>query len=440
MQAIAIGGALLVLATAGAGVALQQQAAGSPDPAAVSRHRDGLWLGHSWVDGRRTAADAAALAGDLRGTGVHDLYLHVGPLEGDGALDRSLRPQAARIVRALHAELPGTRVLAWVGGLVGPGNLDLDSAEVRGRLQTAAGQVLDDGFDGVQYDLEPVRSGDAGLLALLDGTRRMAAERHAIVAVATAKISPLPGLAEATAAAEAGPMLWSTGYLAQVAARVDQVEVMSYDTGLPLASLYGGLVARQTRLALDAVPADTDLLIGVPAYHDENAGHHAAAETVTAALRGVRLGLSEQPDRERFGVALYVDFAATDSDWQAYREDWVEPAGRSRGLTTASSASMKHGRSLNDAVRRSSTPRSCAQACASTSMSYRISRWSATKPIGQISGRRVPDRSIASSRSGPSHGTPVWLADWNANSQGGRRPSSPKRASTRRHVSSSRSS
>jgi hypothetical protein len=30
------------------------------------------------------------------------------------------------------------------------------------------------------------------------------------------------------------------------------------------------------------------------------------------------------PDRgrERFGVALYVDFAARDGDWAAYRKGW----------------------------------------------------------------------------------------------------------------------
>lgn len=89
------------------------------------------------------------------------------------------------------------------------------------------------------------------------------------------------------------------------------------------AHLYGGLVARQTRLALAAVPARTDPLIGVPAYHDENLGHHAWAETVPDAVRGVRLGLSQDPVRQRFGVALYVDFAATGADWRAYRDGWV---------------------------------------------------------------------------------------------------------------------
>ncbi|MFG2954566.1 hypothetical protein ACGF5O_12645 [Streptomyces sp. NPDC048291] len=32
---------------------------------------------------------------------------------------------------------------------------------------------------------------------------------------------------------------------------------------------------------------------------------------------------SPDPDRATFGVALYVDFAATEDDWTSYRKDWV---------------------------------------------------------------------------------------------------------------------
>jgi hypothetical protein len=52
--------------------------------------------------------------------------------------------------------------------------------------------------------------------------------------------------------------------------------------------------------------------------------HHESAETVRAAVRGTRLGLSRTDrTRTRFGVALYVDFAARAEDWTAYQEGWV---------------------------------------------------------------------------------------------------------------------
>ena len=106
---------------------------------------------------------------------------------------------------------------------------------------------------------------------------------------------------------------------------MDQIAVMSYDTMQPLPSLYGGYVAQQTSLALEVTPGSTQLLMGLPFYHENRIGHRARAETVPAAVRGVRLGLSRTDARRaRFGVALYVDFAATDADWRAYREGWLE--------------------------------------------------------------------------------------------------------------------
>lgn len=99
---------------------------------------------------------------------------------------------------------------------------------------------------------------------------------------------------------------------------------MSYDTIQPLESTYGGYVAQQTALALEVTPQSTDLLMGLPFYHENRFGHWNHAETAAAAVRGVRLGLSRtDADRANFGVAAYVDFAATEEDWTAYREGWV---------------------------------------------------------------------------------------------------------------------
>lgn len=61
---------------------------------ARTRGRDALWLGHAWVDGRRTAADLATLSERLRSTGIRDVYVHIGPLSDDGTLDATRYPAA----------------------------------------------------------------------------------------------------------------------------------------------------------------------------------------------------------------------------------------------------------------------------------------------------------------------------------------------------------
>ncbi|MFG2312123.1 hypothetical protein ACGFS9_26170 [Streptomyces sp. NPDC048566] len=318
---------LLLLPPLTAGVVLRLDYAGDPGAGTQTRNRDALWLGHAWVDGRRSEADVDALARRLDGTGVRDLYVHAGPLEHDGSLPHTAYPAAGRLIAAVHERLPGVRVQAWLGDELAtekPDGMRLERAGTREAVVRSAGEILDAGFDGVHVDLEPVHSGDARFLALLDRLHALTRARHVPLSVASHQIDPLPGLHSAAGALSGHPKWWSQAYFARVARRVDQIAVMSYDTGMPLRSLYGGYVARQTALALEATPKSTDLLMGLPFFHESKVGHSAYAETVAAAVRGTRLGLSRTDrTRARFGVALYVDFAATEEDWRAYRQGWA---------------------------------------------------------------------------------------------------------------------
>ncbi|TDO50339.1 hypothetical protein EV651_12023 [Kribbella sp. VKM Ac-2571] len=306
---------LLVIVPLGAyAISLRVQYTG--DPTARTRGQDALWLGHAWVDGRKSAADVTALAQRLQGTGIRDLYVHAGPLEHDGSLPLAkVSPKARWFVDAMHAAAPAVRVQAWLGDVVQPGKdpgMNLDDSAVRRRVVESASAVLQQGFQGIHYDFEPVRSGSKGYLSVLDETRALGTT----LSVAAAQIDPLWYLHVIPV-----DKWWSQDYFRQVAERVNQVAVMSYDTALPLESLYGGYVAKQTKLALEVIPPATDLLMGLPAYWENNPSHWGNAETVSAAVRGARLGLGDSP-RQNFGLALYVDFAATDEHWTAYRDGW----------------------------------------------------------------------------------------------------------------------
>ncbi|MEV6288237.1 hypothetical protein [Kribbella sp. NPDC051770] len=309
-------------------VSLRLHYTGDPAPRALTRGRDAVWLGHAWVDGRKTTADVTALAERLATTGVRDLYVHAGPLEHDGSLAvTKVSPTARWFTDAMGEAAPGVRVQAWLGDIVQPAKnpgMDLEDPAVRDRVTASSAAVLDQGFDGIHFDFEPVHSGSAGFLAVLDQVHRLAAERGVPLSVAAAQIDPLWSLnSVALAVADEGKW-WSQDYFAEVARRVEQIAVMSYDTAMPLESLYGGYVAKQTRLALEVTPAHVDLLMGLPAYWEDNFSHRGRAETVEAAVRGARLGLGTNP-KQNFGLAIYVDFTATEAHWTAYRTGWVKP-------------------------------------------------------------------------------------------------------------------
>ncbi|MCX4813579.1 hypothetical protein OG601_23565 [Streptomyces sp. NBC_01239] len=317
----------LVVPVLGAEGALRLNYTGDLADGTYTRSKDAIWLGHAWVDGRKTDADLTALAGRLKGTGIRDLYVHSGPLEHDGTLPESDYPKAAWLIESVHRELPGVRVQAWLGDKLAtesPDGLRLQNPGTRTAIVTSTRQILAAGFEGAHFDLEPLHSGDADYLDLLDRLHAVTRAHDAQLSVAAHQIDPLPAFHSFWGTVTNHPKWWSQAYFGQVARRVDQIAVMSYDTMQPLQSLYGGYVAQQTSLALEVTPDSTDLLMGLPFFHENRFGHRASAETVPAAVRGVRLGLSRtDADRTNFGVALYVDFAATEADWTAYREDWV---------------------------------------------------------------------------------------------------------------------
>ncbi|MFC8388625.1 hypothetical protein [Streptomyces sp. NPDC057238] len=320
---------LLIVPLLAAETALWVNYMGDPADGTYTRDRDAMWLGHAWVDGRKKDADVTALARRLEDTGIRDLYVHSGPLEHDGTLPKSKYPRARWLIDAVHRELPGVRVQAFLGDVLangGPDGLHLDRAATRAEVVRSAGQVLDVGYDGVHLDLEPLHSDDRDYLSLLDDLRAVTRARDAQLSVAAHQIDPLPALHSVFGVFTEHPKWWSQEFFGQVARRVDQIAVMTYDTAQPLEGTYGGFVAQQTSLALEVTPPTTHLLIGLPFYHESNFDHWGHAETVAAAVRGARLGLSRtDPDRELFGVAPYIDFAATETNWKEYREGWLRP-------------------------------------------------------------------------------------------------------------------
>lgn len=298
---------------------------GQPSATIAATGGDGLWIGHMWVDGREDEANVAELAATVKGDGIKDVFVHDGPLNDDGTLPVQLDAKAAWLVATFHKLAPGVRVQAWLGQEIGTssGELNLADKATWAQIVASVKYVLDaQGFDGVHFDMEPVASGNWGYVQLLEQVHPITTHQHKYLSIAADQIEPTVGMMALGDAIAGHAHFWSADYLHQLAGLVNEVAFMDYDTWIPTSPAYAGYTKMETRIALRAMPVGVHLLIGLPAY-PPNPPTHDSGETVPAAITGVRLALGSGTPAN-VGVALYVDFAATPGDWEAYEDDWVK--------------------------------------------------------------------------------------------------------------------
>ncbi len=152
---------------------------------------------------------------------------------------------------------PELRVLPWVGGLrkgyrrQRAGTIELADLAQRQRLVAEARGLVDEGFDGMHLNVEPVDDGNDEFLALLARAAHRGGGRPSAL---DRRHPPSAG------ACPARPnFAWRPDYYARVAATVDQIVIMAYDTALPTPAFYRRYVrwaARSVAGAL-AAPAPT---------------------------------------------------------------------------------------------------------------------------------------------------------------------------------------
>jgi hypothetical protein len=172
-------------------------------------------------------------------------------------------------------------------------------------------------------NVEPVNDGNVEFLALLRALRTAVGDAR-LLSVSAIRPGPLsvPG---------APNFFWTLDYYERVAALVDQIVIMSYDTGLPTAGLYRRYVswasAGVTR-ALARSRSRARVLLGVPTYDGTGIMHRGGVETPENALLGVIAGLRGVGGGGTFeGVALYAEWTTDEAEWRSYERLWRGQAG-----------------------------------------------------------------------------------------------------------------
>jgi hypothetical protein len=321
-----------------------------PDPPARAPDRNAVWARYQWFSGvhgrfdRATSpysADAPgvtdseidAFAAILRENHIHDVYIFTGSLDRDGRyplwpIEDPRAPHAfPKIFARLRERVPGIRLLAWVGGVhtgFRRGLVDLRQPDARAAAAALCARLTTEaGFDGVHLNIEPTRNDDDTYVELLAEVRsRLPKGKVLSVAGARAVLPRVPPLRPFR------NHFWDPAYAARVAARVDQLAFMTYDSFMPFPKIHRAYLRYETKAIVRAVRMgnpQAELLLGVPTYDEHNLSHVRHVETIDNTLRGIRAGLGDLGgDATPFsGVAVYASWTTDAREWSSYRSLWL---------------------------------------------------------------------------------------------------------------------
>ncbi len=314
--------AVLLVTSAAVAAYLAFTPLGDAGPHPFNQDRNAVWLEHRWLERGHSTEEIEQLFRFLHRHGIAYVFPHLIPFDSAGRLPVHDPDQMRRFLDVAHGVAPEMKVLPWVGGLkVGyrrsrAGTIDLDDLGQRQRMVAEVRGLMDDGFDGIHLNVEPVANGDDEYLALLRALRPAVA--RGTLSLSATRPGPF-GLPIAP------NFLWSPGYYRQVAASADQLVVMSYDTALPTPTLYRRYMAYAARSVTSSLEGTSRarVLLGVPTYEDYGLMHRRGVETPENALLGVVAGLRGVGGGGTFeGVALYAEWTTTPAEWSTYEHVW----------------------------------------------------------------------------------------------------------------------
>ncbi len=295
-----------------------------------NRRHNAAWLGVEWSMEPHTSDDVATLVTDLRARQIATVFVYVSYLKPTGTFNPTY-DHALKFTSNMKRLAPELEVQGWLGVPVkaptgypsASGYIDINAAENRSTIAQFSRFVVDDlGFDGVHLDPEPIVTEDASLLALLDETRS-AIGPHARLSIAAREITPI--FPEADLIINRW-FTWRADFYREVARRVDQVAVMTYDSHAPFAFWYEQWIRHQViQLTASLRETKADVFIGIPTSEERSSSHDPNAENMMTGLNGLLAGLNDLDAHPEIitGVAIYPYWETTNNEWTMYRTMWL---------------------------------------------------------------------------------------------------------------------
>lgn len=253
-----------------------------------------FWLPHSFATQN---ADFTSLKNNIKDINVTNLYFHVGPLDEQGNLANDLH-----INRPELESLPSQN-FAWIGAL--RSQINLDNEAVRAQIIKSAKWTISQGFDGVHLDIEPIRADDMAFTALLKELSTALPDVKLSIAIdewqphfLTKQIAQIYDTKIES--------YWTRDQIKSADLFVDQIVVMTYDTGFHDPALYAWWVETQTIALSKIVSNNTELFVGIPVY-ESGSSFDPIAENLQTGLNGFLRALQNIRSNIKniAGIAIY---------------------------------------------------------------------------------------------------------------------------------------
>lgn len=279
------------------------------------------WLGVEWANETHSMHEISALSDNLKRNQIQEIFVYTSYLRSDEEF-ASTYNQLSNFVLRMKKTDPTLHIQAWIG--LPLRYVDLNDPTVRKEIiRFCVDIVRTTGVDGIHLDPEPISTGDINVLLLLDELRS-ALGPEPTLSMATRRIWPI--LPEKQWPFVGG-LAWRTSYYREIARRVDQIAVMTYDSAMPYSLLYRQWVRFQVIEVSHAVDGTgVQLFFGIPTSKERTWTHWPWAENMRSGLKGLIDGLNDAKSRPAIvkGVAIYPYWETDDAEWRVYEELWLE--------------------------------------------------------------------------------------------------------------------
>lgn len=266
--------------------------------------RISFWMEHDWIEGKK---DFYEIKRKIENNNITDLYFHVGPIDPDGSLPDDL------IIFSQGLDAINTVNYAWLGQI--RSDIDLDDMAVRAKIIESAQMLIKNGFNGIHFDIEPIKEDDEGFFLLLEELRAAGSEFKISVAIDEWQ----PHLFSRILAWYFETDIesyWTANQIQRASQYADQIVVMTYDTGFHDPDLFTWWVEQQTVALSNIVPEELEVFIGIPSY-SIGKNFDPNAENISSSIQGFIKGYQNFRTEESNldGIAIYSYWEMDDTEW-----------------------------------------------------------------------------------------------------------------------------